>query len=163
MRFSIRSLLLILTVAAVCFSFVKVAGGSWALSALKPAAIFAVVVWAMGWGPAETKGRIGCLPVVMGTMCAVAIAGLLYYYFVWHTLDPWRILAERQRTGVIQPTDHKGDSLFHTWTLWGGCIGALAGAVYSLMTCRHHSVQEEPANADQPQCRVTPDQPSADD
>lgn len=156
-QFSVRSLMLFAAIVAVVLSFVSVAGAGRALShaTLTPVLAFTLAVWALGWALPDTRRRIRFVPVALGGMCLVALAGLIYYCLVVHVFDPAAVAAHTERVG-------KGDSRFQVWMIWAGCIGAFVGATYSFMVCRHTRTIASVTNDEQARSVPAANDPTAD-
>ncbi len=74
--YSMRTLLVVTTVAAVTAAFVGQAGIALATRTLTNATIGVIVAWTIGFIIPETRGRISFVPLALVVFTAVSISGL---------------------------------------------------------------------------------------
>ena len=149
-QFSLRSLFAVTALVALASGFAQQVGIMNAAKCGAGPTILAVGLWLMASVPSETRGRIRMIPVVVGAIAGVSLAGL--FSILLCSLNAAAVGAPGARR-----FDHPDTDIVGTWTLIGSVLGLVSTLLSSWHWTRARLTTGGKPNTGSPQCPASRD------
>ncbi len=135
-RSTLWSLLLATAAWAIVLAFFKIGGPANAFEALWRAMWCAGFVWVVCWIAKNTRRRVRLHFVIGLALLGTASAGSFCVHYHRLDIEKVSLMDEGAIAKLGPPEALRQTNLFEGWSLFGGCGGAVAGAVWSWYATR---------------------------